>query len=217
MKIVLLNAPPRAGKDTAAAGLLCSMQNYSASDDDQPFVVGHHKMAESLKAGVRALFGLDPDHFTPQWLEEHKDTRLPELLNISPRRAYIDLSEKFVKPMYGKAAFGWMFLNRLRKAQSMAETATGKEYMCICSDLGFVEELQPLIAAYDAANILIIHIYRAGCAFKTQGIEDSRTYIEHPDITTIDVHNDGEPDDLINTVHGHILSWLDNAKQTTTA
>lgn len=217
MKVVLLNAPPRAGKDTAAAGIVSSFQAHSACGHPLPYVACLHKMAESLKKGAHALFGVDRDS---DWLEQHKDTPLPEFMNKTPRQVYIDLSEKFVKPFYGKQAFGWMFVNRVRTAERLAEITTGLEYLCVCSDLGFVDELAPLIAAFGADNILIIQISRDDCAFETEAVKDSRSYITAPGIQTISLINDGTVKELHYKAYQFTLSWLrgfnTNANQTTT-
>ena len=115
MKIVLLNAPPRAGKDTAAHGLVTAFENQRAAERPQPYIVGHHKMSESLKRGAHALFGLD---LSDEYLEDNKDKPMPELMNKSPRQVYISLSEDYVKPHFGVQAFGWMFVNRLRNVSA---------------------------------------------------------------------------------------------------
>ena len=214
MKIILLNAPPRAGKDTAAAAIITGLQNIAAAGKEMRYIPAHHKMAESLKKGAHALFGVD---MSAEWYEENKDKPLPEFMNKSPREVYINLSEDFVKPFYGKQAFGWMFVNRLRPAARLAETATGQEYLCICSDLGFEEELQPLIAAYDADNILIIHIVREGCDFGN----DSRSYIKHPDIRLKTIINRGTVQQLqltaIKAAHDWLMEKADQADANTCA
>jgi hypothetical protein len=203
MKIILLNAPPLAGKDTAAAALVTAFENLTHAGFGTPYIVAHHKLAETLKKGAHALFGVDA---SAEYLEANKDVSLPEFMGMTPRQVYIDLSEKFVKPLYGKHAFGWMFVNRLRAAERLANTATGHEYLCICSDLGFVEELKPLIAAYGAENILLMHIVRPDFTFEDK--QDSRSYIQHEGVRVKTIVNRASVEQLQLTCIRAAHDWL---------
>ena len=205
MKVVLLNAPPRAGKDTAAQGIINALQSHSACGHPLPYVAGLHKMADTLKRGVHLLLGVD---MSPAELEDSKDTPLPEFIGKTPRQAYIAASEGFMKPFFGARVFGNIFVNRIRAAARMAEVATGSEYLCVCSDLGFYDELLPLIEAFGADNILMLRVTRAGCDFSN----DSRSYLNHPDVKLIEIINDGSVNELQYKAYQFTLSWLKTKK-----
>lgn len=203
MKIVLFNAPPRAGKDTAANGVLIGMCNRQASESPKAYITGIHKMATPLKEAAHALFGVT---MSAGEIEMHKDEPLHEFLGRTPRQVYISLSEDYMKPTYGISAFAHIFINRLRKRERLANIATGQDYLCICSDLGFNEELEPIVTEFGADNVLLVRIKREGCDFKN----DSRSYLKHPDITSHWLHNNGTVDDLQQNAFRMVADWLDS-------
>ncbi len=85
-KIILVNGPPRSGKDTIGQ-LLCQRL---------PLVLD--KFARKLKEAAHALYGmpeLPHDHF-----EACKDTPLEQFFGKSPRQVYIAVSETYFKPLH---------------------------------------------------------------------------------------------------------------------
>jgi len=203
LKILLLNAPPRAGKDEAAAAIVTAFQNLANVGFGFSYTVGHHKMAESLKAGAHALFGMNEP---AEFFEQNKDTPLPQLLGKTPREIYIWLSERCVKPEFGKQTFGNIFVNRLRAAERMSDAATAREYLCVCSDLGFEEETAPLIEAYGADNILIMHIVRPGFTFEAG--KDSRSYLRPAGVEISTIPNNSSIEHLRLVCTNVAYDWL---------
>lgn len=177
MKIVLFNAPPRAGKDTAVNAMEAAINNnayppYHAKG--KQWIAGKHKLAQPLKEAAHRLFGMDvPDDF----FEDVKDKPMPEFMGKTPREVYIALSEEFAKPQYGKQFFGHIFARKVRSKGTNIEMATGGEYVALCSDLGFNEEYEALRTYFDAKDILIVRLERPGCSFAN----DSRYYLTTDD------------------------------------
>ncbi len=169
-KIILLNGPPRCGKDFAG-GIL-----WDILPDAQV-----NKFAAQLKVRTHALY-LKFDRHGLAFLHDHyedcKDMPHPDFEGATPREAYIAFSEQYVKPLHGEAQFGRWLLDQIQ--DTPYETH-------IITDSGFVPEAKVLIEAFDAENITLVRIHREGCGFSS----DSRSYLELP-VKTIDIVNAGD-------------------------
>lgn len=169
--IVLLNGPPGCGKDTAGSALVSAFRGARRM-----------KMAETLKAATHALYGLPADT-TIDAFEAVKEIPSPIFAGLSPRAAYIDFSERLVKPTMGDDWFGRVFVQRLALAQR-----DGVQ-LAVATDCGFAREWDAAIEAVGPESVLLIRIHaeRRGKTFAG----DSRSYIELP-VVTLDLHNDGD-------------------------
>ena len=181
MKIVLLNGPPRSGKDTAALAL----RSYLGATI--------YKFADPLKSALHALFGLH--NSDPSCFESVKAQHLPELFGWTPREAYIALSEKGVKPVFGPSHFGNVLTCRLVFDRTSKLVAV--------PDSGFVIEALPLLDQFGANNILLLQLTRSDCSFEG----DSRGYIQLPNVQTHQLHNDKKRD-FEREVVGTVRDWL---------
>jgi hypothetical protein len=111
-KIICLNGPPGSGKDTGAFAILGFCARHAA------WMQGtHEKFAEPLKAGVHKLFGMFEgwNRFDNPTHAHLKDEVHRDLFGMTPREAYIWMSEKCVKPLLGEDAFGQMMEHNLRR------------------------------------------------------------------------------------------------------
>ena len=185
--VVILNAPPGAGKDTLAG------------DDDWCQRVGDMLLADyqidkggpfscdvehvSFKSGMFDILpsvlhvGLDPDGFS-EFYDRYDDRALKEqpwdkLGGMSPRQFMIFLSENFMKVVFGKDVFG-KFSARL--ASSCNYVLGGEVYMF--SDGGFAEEVNEVVKAVGAENVYVLQWSADGCSFKG----DSRRYLNAKDV-----------------------------------
>jgi len=149
-KILLLNGPPRCGKDTAA--------NYI----QKKLSVPKFKFATPLKDGVHKSLSLQ---IGTEYYENKKDEHLPEFFGLTPREAYIKHSEEYMKPTYGKNIFSRLFIRDLD--YSLIKRT-------VVSDCGFQIEIDTIIKRYGLENVGLIHIHRDDCSF----IGDSRSYIK---------------------------------------
>ena len=194
-KIILLNAPPRAGKDTAAAQLMLRQDDFRKLGYE-PSV---YKFALPLKNATHALFGLDcpPDAF-----EKSKDIVSPVFMGLSPRQAYIKVSEEMVKPVIGIDFFGQIACNVLRDLSLIGKD--GRNLCFIISDCGFATEVFPLMAEFDEENILVVHIHRENCDFKN----DSRDWLFPPNTRCVAIENNKTVKDLGDTVWKEVSKFL---------
>ena len=165
MRFILLNGPPRCGKDTIAS-IIC--RNFPARK---------YKMTRPMDAALSGLFNIDPVHWSRKFREELKDTKCQELLDDTPRDALISLSEDWIKQRYGSEALGELAIRFL--------SSPSTSHITVISDTGFRDEAHPLFRRYGFHNFLLVHVHREGCTFDN----DSRSYWSAPLINTFEFHN----------------------------
>ncbi len=163
-KIILFNGPPRSGKDTAAqiAKRTLAERGYM------------YKFASPLKDAVHSIFGMAGimlEHF-----DSKKSEQLPEFFGMTPREAYIWMSEEVVKPKFGKDFFTKVAIQHLKNFN---------DNTIIISDCGFQEEVDGLVEYFGAKNVYVIYMEREG----TDYTNDSRSKIKHIDENCIKIKN----------------------------
>lgn len=173
MLVILVNGAPGAGKDTVS-DMLADRWNGRK-----------FKFASPLKKGVHASLGLmvPEDNY-----ESVKDLPHRDFHGKSPRQAYIEHSEKYMKPMYGQDIFAKILFYTLQHHKRGLKVA-------VVSDCGFQVEVDEIIKRFDC---IVIQVHREGHTFKN----DSREYIEHPDIArNYKLENNGTIHNLAETVY----------------
>lgn len=153
-KIILINAPPRAGKDTAC--------NYL---QDQIADMKHIKFSKIIKDRAHALYGLNvsTEHF-----EDVKDESREEFYGLSPRQVYINLSQMLMKPSHGDD----IWVRQLIEDIITSENLQKYKYYCV-SDLGFDIEIEKIYEIF-GENILVLKVFKDGKNFD----KDSREYVK---------------------------------------
>ena len=191
-QIILLNGPPRCGKNTIANAI-----PYHA-------IIGfsHH-----LKRCVHAMhFGaagwaMDPDAF-----DAVKSEPLAMLGGRSWRQEYIRFSEEFVKPVYGNDWFGEQFVKAAMAAP---------ELRVIVPDSGFREEAERTVCEFGPENVTLIRIHRDGATFAG----DSRSYIDLADlgVACFDIDNNSTVDAAAMAARTLTRGWGFTGEQTPVA
>ena len=184
-KIILLNAPPGAGKDFAAQFLVKNVRDCRLD-----------KFARLLKERTHALYGFPDRDFT--YYEYSKDIPSTDFLGLTPREAYIRVSETYFKPTHGNRVFGELLSKELNNIP---------EEVIAISDSGFCEEAEVLIEKYGTNNVLLIKIHREGCDFS----EDSRDYIELHVLSKW-ILNKGDAS-FEEEVLSFVFNWLNNFEE----
>lgn len=179
-KVIILNAPPSAGKDTVA-NALCTLTGATHSR------FKHHLYlctASLFKMPLERFMGLAEDTVNKEI--PHKELVLNNAnytklcvhtkknraftvdnefnIHISPREALIFTSEVAIKPLMGNAYFG-------EAAASYITQSTGN----IFSDGGFQEELSPIIKKVGSKNVYVVQFTREG-SVTFEG--DSRNWLD---------------------------------------
>lgn len=182
-QLILFNGPRHSGKDTAADHVWHAFPN-----------VRRFKMSKPLKDSIKAFFDLTDAQV--MYLESKKTEPDDLLFGQSYVDTQISLSEHWAKEFFGITVFGKL------ASRSIASSAS---QLFVCSDSGFDYETEPLIRLIGKQNTLLIRLHRPGKTFAG----DSRSYIDLPGVTTLDLHNAGEVFDFHQQVTQVVQAWLD--------
>lgn len=177
-KMIMLNGPPRCGKDTIAEAL-DEYLNVVRGDEYQ---VIHEKFSAPLKAGVRAIYGVGAD------IEATKDEADDRLLGATYRGAQISLFHHLSR-VHGNTVLGQLFAARTVR----------RDGVFIVSDTGRFDEVFPAIKNFDADSCVVFRIHRDGTSFAN----DIRQYVTNTDIIGIksfDVDNNGSVEAVVLTI-----------------
>ncbi|MBG24063.1 MAG: hypothetical protein CMF22_11475 [Idiomarinaceae bacterium] len=191
MKAILLNGPPRSGKDEIYRII------QSLSDHRHSIVeVHHHKFAAALSESVARLFGYDPLEWASVYASK-KDEPLRRLRGMSPRGALIWMAETVVKPKFGDDFFGVSLAAKIESELDSGMMPNGDGDLIVISDCGFIDEVQPIVTSIGVDNCFLVHTEREGRNFK----DDSRGYLGSSDLCIPEsqcfrIVNDGGISDL---------------------
>lgn len=161
MKIILLNGPPRAGKDSIGAALAQALFGKCSLN----------KFAAPIVEFMKREFGITPDTVD-------KDRPHPMLLGRTPRDVMIAYSERFCIPLWGHDFFG-------RSAAIRLANDPDPKSVVVFTDSGFVREAEPLVLKFGASNILQVRVHRPGHTFQN----DSRSFWHHKEIGDLEFDN----------------------------
>lgn len=159
-KLIILNAPPGAGKDTVADIIV----NLGICKDKVSFKSPMFNVAKGI------LSSDEFDGFINNYDDrEYKESPHEFLGGMTVREFMIWISESVMKPVFGDDVFG------KRLAQSLGDGCY------ICSDGGFASEIEPLIG--NGVEVTLIRLHRPGYTFEG----DSRSYLSCVCAREIDV------------------------------
>jgi hypothetical protein len=161
MTIILLNGPPRSGKDTAANIIKKNVPNFT-----------EYKMSSPLKRTVREMFNLTIEQHKA--LEDIKDEPSDILGGHSYRDIQISLSEDWMKPTFGSKIFGEIAVKVINQRAGNV----------VISDIGFEDEVYPLRRAF-TKRLCLIRIHRPGSNFDN----DSRDYLPNSCLDNALIHD----------------------------
>lgn len=185
-RAILLNGPPRSGKDTAAGYIA---REWAAT----PF-----KVSQPLKDAIAALFGWTTTQ--AEEAERLKDVCREETLGTTYRNLQIELSERGLKTWTGdEAAFGKLAVRRIDEA-----VRNDGDDLFVCSDAGFHPEVGEIVHYFHHDRVLMIHLYRDGCTFDN----DSRSYVFPQYVETVPLENNGSESDLFCALTNLVHDWL---------
>lgn len=170
LRVLLLNGPPRSGKDTLSR-ILTMRPSFTR--------VIEEKFAAPIKQHFADTWGVSLD-----WIEANKDNIF--MYGVTVRQMLIDYSELYMKPLFGAGIFGKMMVNRLKEIEEeYCETS-----VVVISDSGFAAEAGEVIEA--GHEVHLIRLHRSGFDFKG----DSRGYLSKEDLQGIRNVHDIFADDL---------------------
>lgn len=158
-KIIILNAPAGAGKDTIGFHFSVMAECPTVSFKTPMFEI------------AKAILGKTTFNDFMDAYEDRSRKEEPQqfLGGKSCREFMIWISEVVIKPTFGKAYFGERFLENVEEL----EVNHGERVM-VCTDGGFPDELIPLIQA--GHEVIVCRLHRTGFTFDG----DSRNYVHLP-------------------------------------
>lgn len=172
-QIVLLNGPPKCGKDTIVSGLTqyLDFKHMKFAAPIKRMAAGLLDMRESL------VEQLKDDEFSILCKETFNGEKYEYGPKDTLRKLLIAFSEDFLKPRYGDRIFGRIAAREIKRSPTS---------LIIFSDAGFESEVEAVTSALGKGNTLLIRVHRNGCDFTN----DSRSYL--PDVagTCYDIQND---------------------------
>jgi hypothetical protein len=194
MYIVGFNGPPRSGKDTMAAMLADHMDQQGCTI---PVRLVHlsSPLRHIAYSMVNWPCSADGDGFEGENYAEFKSTRFELFGGRTGRQLMIDVSESFLKPVYGPDVMAWILMNSLRNFSGLA----------LVTDTGFQIEADYIAAQAGLANFYAVQIHRDGATFE----DDSREWVRNPGGGIAMHPNNGSLDDL-RTEAGGLYSRLVN-------
>lgn len=190
MKAIILNGPPRSGKDT----LLVELEKYFAeSHKDKHFEPFSYKRV--LCEGVGTRYGVDPlEVWEINADADSKDKPSKLFGGKTVREALIYESENVIKVDLGE--HGVAIKTFMRLSDKLKQSKVNSAQVVIATpDGGFNAEVDALCNHFflKREDLFIVRIDREGKTFAG----DSREYINNPNIHVI---NDGTPEDLFRKV-----------------
>lgn len=183
--IIILNAPPRAGKDTIAKEI---DEQYGLP------VVSFKTPMFNISRGM--LGEADFKEFMAVYESDRKDTQELSILGgMTCRQFMIWISEDVIKPRFGKKHFGWLMADLLSEMEADVD-------LTICSDGGFPDEVEALIDF--GHKVKLVRMHREGFDFS----KDSRDYIylsdeykAKPGVVEVDIEiMEGDPQYSVNEI-----------------
>lgn len=204
MKILLINGPPRSGKD-----LLARMLEATLMEDTTMPICHFERFSMPLKRAFAGMMGIGVDSFgvvKGDW-EDIKDEPHELLNNRSYRQWQIDFSEVLMKPLYGEDVFGRLFCARIAQYESDWDQKYFMEPIIVVPDSGFQIELKSLNKYLPEADWKLIRLHRNGTDFSG----DSRSYLQDLGDSkldhAIDVDNNGTRQQLLEAGLTIIKEW----------
>ena len=178
MHVVVFNGPPYCGKDTLARMLADYIESHGISAPAKE---------ESLSLPLRHVaYAMVGETYNDASYAAFKETPFVEFGNHTGRQLMIDVSESFLKQVYGEKIMAQMLV-----ARNSAWLDT--DGVLLIRDGGFQIEINALLDEVIADNIYVVQIHRDGCSFDN----DSREWVRHPNSARMtQVWNNGSLDDL---------------------
>lgn len=165
MKVIILNGPPRSGKDMAATFIKKDMRN-----------VGVFTFKKPLIRIFQATVPVSNDHHHSMLNTDLKDVESQWCGGMTPRQYLIKISQEWLKPVFGDDALGkWLAY----------DIQTTPCEFAVIPDGGFNDEAKVLAGTFGYNNVYVIHLYRDGTDYSN----DSRGYIDLPGIVYGKINN----------------------------
>lgn len=191
-KLILLNAPPSAGKDTFADYI------YATHAD----CVKHLKFTTLLVEHTKDAMSIPTKKWDEWYVTGEKEVPRKELNGMSARQALYHTS-KFYKEKYGEDYFAIAAAKAAKKYKDYFKDRDNTSI--IFSDVGFDVEIPPMLKVFRPEDVWIVRIQSDGCSFDN----DVRKWLYNEDIPDnhyITINNDKT--DIFFEVISSTYDWI---------
>lgn len=196
MYLLGFNGPPRCGKDSLAKAFADYLDDKGCT-----LPVRVEYLSEPMRHIAYAMIGFKGQLKGSDY-EYFKGAHWPQF-DRDGRHLMIDVSESFMKPLYGLDIFARMLLERVK----------GFHGIVLVPDSGFQCEVSPLIESLGPDNVVIARVHRTETVgnltrkYDFADMNDSREWVGAPLET--DLTNEGTLEDL-KTEAGRLYGRLVN-------
>ncbi len=160
------NGPPGSGKDTAAEMAITYLFECG-------YTAIHVKFAQPLKSATAMLLGVER-------ISEDMKSQPTPYNGVTWRKALIEMSETYAKPLFGEDFFGKRMIQFVERFTDLQ-----KSIVFVGSDCGFHLEQLVTCEHFTPDRYALIRIQRPGHTFEG----DSRSYIRDVGKYGGDIHN----------------------------
>lgn len=186
--IMVLNGPPRCGKDTIANEVANQLSG----------VVQILPLAMSMRLAGFAMLG---ESYSFERYEELKVTKIKEFGGLNFREWMIRFSERFMKKIGGQDVFARLWLKQVENYYLTRPGAVDIPMTWLVPDGGFTTEQFVIATECGLAKYVLGRVTREGTSFAG----DSREYVFLPRaIPQFDLHNNGTIGEAVQTVVNHL-------------
>ena len=192
MKVIILNGPPKVGKDTFL-NLIHSDKGVKFKEDS---LVINFSYKWTLCEEVAKRYGVTPQYVWKENLDTiGKDIPSVVFSGKSVRQALIYESEEVIKVQEGDTGVAIRTFKNIKEKTADHQL---KNVVLLSADGGFNSETNACLDFFglDRKDMLVIRIDKPGHTYER--FNDSREYIDNPDIK---IQNDGAIEDLLEHMH----------------
>lgn len=145
--VVILNAPPRAGKDSLAEYLRVQQYNDSALSmcNTHTSVYSFKRYPMQLIDKIIDIAGISHDEWEERYYSDLKDFPWVKLGGISQRDFITKVCEEWIKPVFGDKVFGNAARETVLDRLNSSLVDRYHSELIVFTDGGFIEEVEPLI------------------------------------------------------------------------
>lgn len=190
--LIFLNGPPGAGKSTLARMIMQQDTNTSLESFAEPLRQMVYTVFFPEEGPIDYSIDLHDSTVKRENLFlkaklDVEDRDLADIPNLDFREAMIEFASH-LRTLYGPDILGRLLFKRI-----VDQTMYYRHF--IVRDTYFPEEAKFLVDRVGADSCQVIRVHRAGFEFPHG--DDKRDYISLPGVQTLDLHNDGGPDQML--------------------
>lgn len=198
MRIILLNGPKLSGKTAAATQYVFGGQMHGALARLLPMSQPMKLLA--VKGLSEAISYPHDDLKLLDYMNEHKDEKIPELMGKTPRQFWIDFGRDYWRE-HGDESIADLWLKEAAK------------YTHECTELVVCgvrrpPEVSAAVTLAGRENVMLVHVKRDGANWSN----DIGSYLPPADGKQFTLHNNGPENRLGATLEQLVFMWLNNAE-----